>query len=31
VAAAAQLGAERSVAIVSGGNLDRAELVRILG
>lgn len=30
VAAAAKLGAGRSVAIVSGGNLDRPELVRIL-
>jgi threonine dehydratase len=30
VAAAAKLGAERSVAIVSGGNIDPAELARIL-
>jgi len=30
VAAAGKLGAERSVAIVSGGNIDRAELLRIL-
>jgi len=30
VAAAAKLGAERAVAIVSGGNIDPAELVRIL-
>ena len=31
VAAAAKLGAERAVAIVSGGNIDPAELLRILG
>jgi len=31
VAAAAKMGIERSVAIVSGGNIDRQELVRILG
>ncbi|MGZ8283919.1 MAG: threonine ammonia-lyase [Allosphingosinicella sp.] len=30
LAAAAKLGAERSVAIVSGGNLDRVEMERIL-
>jgi len=30
VAAAAKAGIERSVAIVSGGNIDRAEFVRIL-
>jgi threonine dehydratase len=31
VAAAAKAGIDRSVAIVSGGNIDRTELVRILG
>jgi threonine dehydratase len=30
VAAAAKLGIERSVAIVSGGNIDQAELMRII-
>jgi threonine dehydratase len=30
-AAAWKTGGDRAVAIVSGGNLDRAELVRILG